>query len=102
MSVLSGSPAPRESVPPGGPRPAGGFLSTTAGILTAAVLANLLWGSAPAFIKLGYEAFGIAAEDVMSKILFAGLRFTLAGFLALLSGSLLHRRALLPKRAPAG
>lgn len=102
MSVLSGSPAPRESVPPGGPRPAGGFLSTTAGILTAAVLANLLWGSAPAFIKLGYEAFGIAVEDVMSKILFAGLRFTLAGFLALLSGSLLHRRALLPKRGSGG
>ena len=79
-----------------------GFLSTSAGILTAAVTANLLWGSAPAFIKLGYAAFGIAAEDVMSKILFAGLRFTLAGFLALLFGSLLRRRILLPKRGSGG
>ena len=74
------------------------FLSTTAGILTAAIAANLLWGSAAPCIKLGYRYFAIASDDVMSQILFAGVRFTLAGVLTVLLGSLLRRRMLLPKR----
>lgn len=78
------------------------FLSTTAGILTAAVTANLLWGSASPCIKLGYRFFGIASGDVMSQILFAGVRFTLAGILTILFGSLLRKRPLLPKRSSGG
>lgn len=74
------------------------FLSTTAGVLSAAIAANLLWGSAAPCIKLGYRYFAIASDDVMSQILFAGVRFTLAGVLTVLLGSLLHRRMLLPKR----
>ena len=78
------------------------FLSTTAGMVTAAVTANLLWGSAPVCIKLGYRAFSVGSEDVMSQILFAGMRFTLAGILIVLLGSLLRRRVLLPKRGSGG
>lgn len=78
------------------------FLSTTAGILCAAVAANLLWGSAAPCIKLGYRFFAIGSEDVMSQILFAGVRFTLAGALTILLGSLLRRRPLLPKRGSGG
>ena len=74
------------------------FLSTAAGILTAAVTANLLWGSAAPCIKLGYRFFAIDGEDVMSQILFAGVRFTLAGVLTVVLGSLLRRRFILPKR----
>ncbi len=74
------------------------FLSTFAGILTTAVIANLLWGSASPCIKLGYRFFAITSEDVMSQILFAGVRFTLAGILTILFGSLLRHRILLPKR----
>ena len=74
------------------------FLCTTAGILAAAIAANLLWGSAAPCIKLGYRYFAIAGEDVMSQILFAGTRFTLAGVLTILLGSLLSHRLLLPKR----
>ena len=74
------------------------FLSTSAGVLTAAIISNLLWGSAAPCIKLGYRYFAIASDDVMSQILFAGVRFTLAGVLTVLLGSLLHRRILLPKR----
>ena len=74
------------------------FLSGTVGILTAAVTANLLWGSASPCIKLGYRYFAIASDDIMSQILFAGVRFTLAGVLTILLGSLLRRRILLPKR----
>lgn len=78
------------------------FLSTTAGILFAAITANLLWGSAAPCIKLGYRFFAIASEDIMSQILFAGVRFTLAGVLTVLLGSLLRRRVLLPKRSSCG
>ena len=78
------------------------YLSSASGILTAAIAANLLWGSAPAFIKLGYRAFTIAGGDVMEQILFAGVRFTLAGVLTVLLGSLLRRRILLPKRSSGG
>ena len=78
------------------------FLSTAAGVVAAAVLANLLWGSAPPCIKLGYRFFGVESADVMSQILFAGIRFTLAGILTVLFGSLLRRCVLLPKRGSGG
>ena len=78
------------------------FLSTSAGILAAAITANLLWGSASPCIKLGYRCFAIASEDIMSQILFAGVRFTLAGVLTVLLGSLLRRRVLMPKPGSGG
>ena len=78
------------------------FLSTVPGILTAAIAANLLWGSAAPCIKLGYPFFSIAESDTMSQILFAGVRFTLAGILTILIGSLLRGRLLLPKRGSGG
>ena len=78
------------------------FLSTTAGVITAAVLANLLWGSAAPCIKLGYRLFAVASDDVMTQILFAGVRFTLAGLLTVLFGSLLRRSFLFPKRGSWG
>lgn len=78
------------------------FLSTTAGILAAAFTANLLWGSASPGIKLGYRFFDIASRNVMSQILFAGVRFTLAGLLTILFGSLMRRRILIPKRSSWG
>ncbi len=78
------------------------FLSTAGGLLVAAVTANLLWGSASPAIKLGYRYFSIAGEDTMSVILFAGVRFMLAGLLTILLGSLLRRRFLLPKPGSGG
>ncbi len=74
------------------------YLAGTGGMLIAAVAANLLWGSASPVIKLGYRFFNIAGEDTMSVLLFAGVRFALAGVLTILFGSLLCRRILLPKR----
>ncbi len=70
------------------------ILDRPAGVVLAAVFANFLWGSASPCIKLGYRLFQIPADAVSSQILFAGLRFTLAGFLAVLFGSLVQRRPL--------
>ena len=67
-------------------------------VISLAVLANLLWGSAPAFIKTGYAMFQVGSADTFSQILFAGCRFFLAGILTVLLGSLLNGGWLLPVR----
>ncbi len=46
-----------------------------------AITATALWGTAFPGIKLGYEWFGI--NDTGSKIMFAGVRFILAGIMVL-------------------
>ena len=63
-----------------------------------AVFCCLLWGSAFPSIKAGYEMFEIGAQDSVSQILFAGIRFLLAGVLTIIFGSLLQRKALFPKK----
>lgn len=67
-----------------------------------ALVCCLLWGSAFPCIKIGYGLFQITGDDRASQILFAGLRFTLAGLLAILFGSLLNRRLLIPQRSSWG
>lgn len=47
----------------------------------AAVLCNILFGSASPAIKVGYQLFSIA-NDVFTQLLFAGVRFFLAGCMA--------------------
>ncbi len=47
----------------------------------AAVFCTLLWGTAFPFIKLGYSAFEIGDNNIGAMILFAGMRFTLAGIM---------------------
>jgi drug/metabolite transporter (DMT)-like permease len=63
-----------------------------------ATICCLLWGSAFPAIKLGYRWFDITAEETGTQILFAGCRFTLAGILTVVIGSILARTVLLPKR----
>lgn len=48
-----------------------------------ATLCCLLWGSAYPAIKNGYALFHIAANDIASKLVFAGCRFVLAGLVLL-------------------
>lgn len=48
-----------------------------------ATLCCLLWGSSYPAIKSGYELFHIAADDIPSKLVFAGYRFLFAGALLL-------------------
>lgn len=64
-----------------------------------AILCCILWGSAFPSIKLGYQAFAISQDAAGSQILFAGIRFTLAGILTILFGSLLNHKFLLPKKS---
>ncbi len=57
-----------------------------------AVLCTILWGSAFPFIKLGYRMFEISPDDTWSKLVYAAVRFTLAGLLVLLVRFFLKRR----------
>ena len=67
-------------------------------VVAAAMLCCLLWGSAFPCIKLGYQLFDIASGDSASQILFAGVRFTLAGILVVLAGSVLQGKLLKPAK----
>ncbi len=67
-------------------------------LVPLAMLCALLWGGAFPAIKIGYQVLAIGASDSARQILFAGVRFTLAGILAWIIGSLLNRRPLIPRR----
>ena len=71
-------------------------------IVIAAFICGFLWGSAFPCVKIGYRLFSVAADDTASQLLFAGIRFTLAGILVILFGSIGARRLLLPSGIPAG
>ncbi len=78
------------------------FVTSTLGILLLACLCCLLWGSATPAIKIGYEWFGITAGDVASRILFAGVRFILAGVLTAIFGSIIAGKPLFPQKSSWG
>ena len=58
-----------------------------------ATLCCILWGSAFPAIKNGYTLFNIAADDIPSKLVFAGYRFIFAG-LVLLAIAALGKKTL--------
>lgn len=77
-------------------------LTDTRMVLLLAGLSCLLWGSATPTIKTGYALFQIASGDVPSIILFAGMRFVLAGFLVILFQSVMQRRWVMPPKGAGG
>jgi drug/metabolite transporter (DMT)-like permease len=54
-------------------------------------VACLLWGSAYPAIKTGYAMFSIDANDIPTKMVFAGYRFVLAGLLLLALAAVTQR-----------
>lgn len=60
-------------------------------VYAGATLCCLLWGSSYPAIKNGYALFDIAADDIPSKIIFAGYRFLFAGLLLLLFAMAQHK-----------
>lgn len=79
----------------------GRLLKNTGTVVLLALLCNALWGSAFACIKLGSAWFGV--NTTADKILYAGLRFTLAGILVITYDSIRHKHFTLPKnRADMG
>ncbi|MCF0198629.1 MAG: DMT family transporter [Bacteroidaceae bacterium] len=52
-------------------------------VITFACTAAIVWGLAYPLIKLGMVEFGITADMTASKLLFAGIRFLVAGLIVL-------------------
>ncbi|MBR1593111.1 MAG: EamA family transporter [Ruminococcus sp.] len=67
-------------------------------VLGMTMICCLLWGSAFPCIKIGYRLFDIPSGESFSQILFAGIRFFIAGILAVLMGSVGAKKLLIPKR----
>ena len=74
------------------------FLTKTAVVVIGAFICCALWGSAFPCIKIGYRLFDIASSDTGTQILFAGIRFLLAGILAVIVGSIISGKILIPKK----
>ena len=52
-------------------------------VVVFALTAAIAWGWAFPLIKVGFSAFGITADMTGSKMLFAGIRFAIAGLIVL-------------------
>ncbi|WP_156291834.1 DMT family transporter [Oceanobacillus salinisoli] len=52
-------------------------------VIGIAIFCSILWGSAFPVLKVSYEEFQMAPDDVIAKIVFAGMRFLLAGLIVL-------------------
>lgn len=66
-------------------------------VALCAIFCCVLWGSAFPCVKIGYELFHIDRGSVPSIMLFAGVRFALAGMLVIAFGSIQKRAFLFPK-----
>lgn len=71
-------------------------LTKTWVVAALACVCCVLWGSAIPAIKMGYRVLQVDAADVASQIVFAGIRFAMAGFLVLLFASIRERKWIYP------
>lgn len=77
------------------------IFTSTLFVSAAAILCCALWGSATPFIKIGYELM-LPEKGTASTILFAGIRFFLAGIITVLIYSIARKKFLLPKKKNIG
>lgn len=59
------------------------FFTGKGQVILLALISTLLWGSAFPCVKKGYEIFQIANGDMGSQMLFAGIRFFIAGLMTM-------------------
>ena len=73
-------------------------LTQTGIVALLACVCCILWGSAIPVIKTGYHLLQVDSSDTASQIVFAGIRFTLAGILVLIFASIKEKKMMLPDR----
>ncbi len=69
----------------------------TGTLVLCAVFCTMLWGSAFPCIKTGYQLFQIKTGDIGSQMLFAGVRFFVAGILTIVTSLFLERKTEISK-----
>ena len=65
-------------------------------VAALACVCCILWGSAIPVIKTGYRILSVDSADTASQIVFAGIRFALAGILVLVFASIREKHMVLP------
>ena len=71
-------------------------LTKTWVVAALACVCCILWGSAIPVIKTGYRILAVDSADIASQIVFAGIRFALAGILVLVFASIREKYMVLP------
>lgn len=74
------------------------FYNKKLNIFILALIATFLWGSAFPAIKIGYKIFEIESGQTSSQILFAGIRFFIAGLLVILFDIVMKKKLPIPKK----
>ncbi len=67
-------------------------------VVVLSLLCTILWGSAFPSIKIGYQLFSLKNNDVSGTLVFAGIRFFLAGIIVILIHTLQHKKLVLPSK----
>lgn len=73
-------------------------LTKTGIVALLACICCILWGSAIPVIKTGYRLMQVDSADTASQIVFAGVRFTLAGILVLIFASIREKKVMIPDK----
>ena len=74
------------------------ILTKTGIVALLACVCCILWGSAIPVIKTGYHFLHVDSSDIASQIVFAGVRFTLAGILVLIFASIREKKVMIPDK----
>lgn len=74
----------------------GNFFTKNYVVCIGAILCCLLWGSAFPCVKIGYKLFNVDTDFAPSLMLFAGIRFTLAGLLVILFSCIASKKFIFP------
>lgn len=74
------------------------FFTKTSHVVVMAAICAVLWGSAIPCIHIGMELFQMSEQDIPTKMLFAGYRFTLAGIFTLIYGMITTKKLVIPPR----
>lgn len=71
-------------------------------VIAIAIFCSLLWGSAFPVLKISYPELQMSPDDPIAKMVFAGLRFFLAGLIVLIFLFFTNRKELLISRKKIG
>lgn len=74
------------------------ILSKPAFACIGAMICCLLWGSAFPMVKTGFGWLNISSADFAAEILYAGMRFTLAGIFTIIIASVMKKKLVYPKK----
>ena len=72
------------------------------GVSLLSLVCVFLWASAYPAVKLCYKLFSVSSDDTMTQVLLAGWRFTIAGILVIIVGSVIAKKVLLPTKRSWG